>query len=71
MNDSTREAMQAAPSIGAIVIYLTDRDINWWAAFAGIVFIVVQVLYMLWRWHRDWRREKAGRKPVDTAAGGL
>lgn len=51
------QTIQAAPSLGAILIWLSGKDINWWAATFGLLFIILQILYMLWKWRRDIRRE--------------
>lgn len=52
------QTVQSLPSIGAILIYLSGKDINWWAAFFGLVFIGAQLVYMFWRWRRDIRIER-------------
>lgn len=52
------QTVQSLPSIGAILIYLSGKDINWWAAFLGMVFIAAQLIYMFWRWRRDIRIER-------------
>lgn len=52
------QSVQALPSIGAILIWLSGKDVNWWAAVIGMLFIVVQLLYVLWKWRRDIRRER-------------
>ena len=54
------QAIQAAPSVGAIAIWFSGKDINWWAACLGMIFIGVQLLYVLWKWHNDYvdRRNK-------------
>lgn len=52
------QTIQAIPSVGAIALFLTEKDVNWWAAFVGLLFIIVQLLYVLWKWRRDIRRER-------------
>lgn len=62
------QSIQALPSIGAIVIFLSGKDVNWWAAVLGMIFIAVQLAYALWRWRRDIRREReriAATRPAD------
>lgn len=65
------QSVQALPSIGAILIYLSGKDVNWWAAVIGMLFIVVQLLYVLWKWRRDIRRERervaASRAPDEVS----
>lgn len=52
------QSVQSIPSVGAILIWLSGKDINWWAAALGLLFIGLQILYMLWKWRRDIRRER-------------
>ena len=52
------QSIQSLPSVGAILIWLSGKDINWWAAALGLLFIALQILYMLWKWRRDIRRER-------------
>lgn len=52
------QAIQAVPSLGAILIWLSGKDINWWAAVLGMVFIGVQCAYALWKWRRDYVHER-------------
>lgn len=51
------QTIQSLPSVGAIVLYLSGKDVNWWAAILGMVFILVQLFYVLWKWRRDIRLE--------------
>ncbi len=52
------QAVQAVPSLGAIALFLAEKDVQWWAAVLGLVFIGLQILYVAWRWRRDIRRER-------------
>ncbi len=52
------QSLQAAPSIGAILLYLSEKDVNWWAAVIGLVFLLAQLAHLAWRWHRDIRIER-------------
>lgn len=52
------QAIQSLPSLGAILIWLLGKDVNWWAAVLGMVFITVQLFYVLWKWRRDIRRDR-------------
>lgn len=63
------QAIQSLPSIGAIVIYLSGKDVNWWAAVLGMVFILVQLFYVLWRWRRDIRRENERSSQLEAEDG--
>ncbi len=59
------QTVQALPSLGAIVLWASGKDVNWWAAFLGVVFIVLQIAYLLWKWRRDIKRNDAGWPPLD------
>lgn len=50
--------IQSLPSVGAIAIWLSGKDINWWAAFIGLLFILLQIGHTVWKWRRDIRLER-------------
>lgn len=52
------QTLQALPSLTAILLWLGGKDINWWAAFFGMAFIVAQIAYLVWKWRRDIRRDR-------------
>lgn len=56
-----REALansaMAAPALTGITMWVTGKDINFWVGVAGLVFILLQAGYLLWKWRRDIRRE--------------
>lgn len=52
------QSIQAIPSVGAILLFFAEKDVNWWAAFLGLIFIALQIAYMLWKWRRDIRRDR-------------
>lgn len=52
------QLIQSIPSIGAIFLALANKDVQWWAAFGGLVFILLQIGYVAWKWRRDVRREE-------------
>lgn len=49
---------QAAPATTAIVLWIGGKDINFWLAVAGLIFICLQVGHLIWKWswHREMRR---------------
>ena len=59
MSDTKTEAVtsvaQAAPSLTAVTIWFTSKDVNFYLAMAGIAFIGLQAAYLLWQW--SWKRE--------------
>ncbi len=56
------QLLQAAPSLGAIAIWFTGKDVHWWAAATGMLFIAIQIGYVLWKWRRDVRRDRLARQ---------
>lgn len=58
------QAVQAMPAVGAISLGVSGVDINWWAALLGAIFLILQILYLLWKWYGDWqdRSKRRGRK---------
>lgn len=57
------QTIQSLPSVGAIALWLAGKDIQWWAALMGLLFIALQIGYVGWKWMRDIRRERE-REPV-------
>lgn len=52
------QTIQSLPSVGAIALWLAGKDIQWWAALLGLLFIALQIGYVGWKWMRDIRRER-------------
>lgn len=69
-HDALTQGAASLPSLGAIGAYLLGVPVEKWAATAGLVFIVLQAVYMLWKWRRDIRREderlRRGEPPPPT-----
>lgn len=65
----------SVPSWAVIVTWLLGVSIEKWAAVAGIVFILLQCGYLMWKWRRDHKREaerlRRGDAPPITDKGGL
>lgn len=51
-------AIDALPSVAAIVTWLAGIPVEKWAATAGLVFIVMQCIGYLWRLRRDMAHER-------------
>lgn len=51
------QTVQAIPSLGAVYIWLAEKPIEWWAGLLGILFLLLQIAHLLWRWSRDRRIE--------------
>ena len=63
------QSVQSLPSLTAIALWLAGKDIQWWAAVMGLLFIALQIGYVTWKWMRDIRiereRVRASRLPDD------
>lgn len=74
-HDAAVQGAASLPSLGAIFAWLAGVPVEKWAALAGLVFIVLQAVYLLWKWRRDMRREderlRKGEAPPTTDKGGL
>lgn len=71
-HDALTQGAASLPSLGAIGAYLLGVPVEKWAATAGLVFIMLQAVYMLWKWRRDIRREserlRRGEPPPPTTS---
>jgi len=56
---ATPVSLLSAPIFG---ISLDD-----WVKLAGLGFIVLQAMYLIWRWRREWKRKQRDTKPGDLA----
>lgn len=65
MADHRTEAAQAMPSLAAIVMWASGKDINFWVGVGGLLFLGLQCAYLIWRWRRDLRREQRALEPTD------
>ena len=66
-HDLAVQSLNASPSIAAILATkVLDLSVDTVLGLAGIAFIAVQAGYLLWKWRRDWKRERerrAARQP--------
>ena len=70
------QSVQSLPSLTAIALWLAGKDIQWWAAVMGLLFIALQIGYVAWKWMRDIRIERERvpfgvRYERDPVTGGL
>lgn len=69
------QGASSLPSWAAIITFLLGVPIEKWAALAGLVFILVQMGYLVWKWRRDHRREierlSRGEPPPTTDKAAL
>jgi hypothetical protein len=54
--ETTNSLVQALPSVGAIGATIFGLSLPDWAAIAGIAFIVLQAIYLLWKWTREAKK---------------
>lgn len=66
MTVSSKDIAEAAPATGAVVIGMLGLPLDEWLKVLGLVFLVLQMLYLIWRWRRDLMREREGLPPEDT-----
>lgn len=57
-HDAGMEAARATPSVAAIIATIGGLTVEKWLAVAGIGFIVVQAVVMIWRHVIFLRRER-------------
>lgn len=71
-HDAAVHGAASLPSLGAIGTWLFGVPLEKWAAVAGILFIGLQCVVLLWRWRRDIRREderlRRGDPPPPTTS---
>ena len=60
-HESAMNVAQAAPSVVAILVTkVFDFPIEKWVGVAGLAFLALQAGYLIWKWRRDIRRDRAG-----------
>jgi len=57
-------AAQTTPSLTAVVMLVSGHDVNYWVGIAGLIFIALQGAYLVWKWRRDIRRDRADLDPA-------
>lgn len=60
--DAIANAAHATPSLLVIAMTWLDVTPERWLTRLGIVFLLLQIAYMAWRWRRDAKR---GVPPVE------
>lgn len=64
-HDTAVQIAQATPSLTAIWAYLVGITPERWLTYWGIFFLALQAGYLLWRWRRDYKRERRGQAPQE------
>lgn len=63
--ETATQIAQAIPSILAVIhSKVLGLSIDNWLGLCGIAFLVIQAAYLLWKWRRDWTRERSGLPPA-------
>lgn len=56
-NAVTGAVVKAAPPVAVVAGTAAGKiDMTWAVGLATLIYVVAQTAYLLWRWHRDWRR---------------
>lgn len=64
-----KNAAEATPAAAAATATLVlGMRPDEWLSFAGIVFIALQAVYLLWKWRRDARKDREEREAREDAA---
>jgi hypothetical protein len=58
-------AIEATPASAVIATSAHQIPVDDWMKWTAWAFLVLQILYMLWRWRRDVRRDRE-RQAEDT-----
>lgn len=60
------EALKAAPPVTVTATALAGGlSLNNIIGAATLVYIILQAGYLLWKWRRDWRRERRGMEGAE------
>lgn len=60
-SEIANEAAKAAPpAVVTTVAALGGLSLNNIIGIATLAYISLQAGYLLWKWHRDWRRDRQG-----------
>lgn len=57
-HETTIAAAKAAPPAGVVLATLGGIAIQDWVFILTLIYLVVQIGYLIWRWLRDVREEK-------------
>jgi hypothetical protein len=69
-HDMLTQGPASIPAFAAVMSWLFGVPLEKWVALAGLVFLILQSAFLLWKWRRDHRREieriRAGEPPPPT-----
>lgn len=66
MKDEFANAVYGAVLKTAPIVAVAGASVSGWGVqqwmYAGTLgYIVLQGLYLLWKWHREWKKDRDGR----------
>lgn len=61
------QSVQSLPSVGAILVWLSGKPIEWWAALIGIFFLLLQIAHLLWKWRQEAKRSSLDLPPLEDS----
>jgi len=74
-NELIVQGVSSTPAWAAVMTWLFGVTLEKWVAVCGLVFLVLQAAYLVWKWRRDHRREaerlRRGDPPPNTDKGAL
>ena len=54
------EAAVAAPSAAVVVWHwILGQPLQYWTAASGLILILLQIAFLLWRWYREVKKQIA------------
>lgn len=56
-HEAASAAVQVLPSVTLVGSHIYGLSLPDWAAIAGIAFVVLQALYLVWKWRREWSKK--------------
>jgi hypothetical protein len=51
---------KASPALGVAVAGASGWGVQEWMYAATFVYVVAQLAYLLWKWHREWKAKRNG-----------
>lgn len=60
------QTVQAVPPLGAIYIKIAEIPIEKWAAAGGLVLLMLQAAYLLWKWKNEREDRERARQYAPT-----
>lgn len=58
VQEAASQIVAAAPSVAAVTAPLLGVHLQLWLQILGLVFIALQIGYLVWKWRRDIKREE-------------